>query len=165
MSSSSPIISGYPRVGFETLGGALFHWPQRPVHRQETVPEIPPSAPRWVTLRVQSSQQCPAHPPGQLPQACQVIYGPLALPGSYSRWMGSAEGWAQSQEPGAGWGRCLAPEKAIPGRPPSLKRAGQGVLDLSQAWLPRCGPPCREVQGGGGFWLLMHLPRPQFPHL
>lgn len=165
MSSSSPIISGYPRVGFETLRGgpsstgpnALFKGRRQCLKYHHR--------PRWVTLRVQSSQQCPAHPPGQLPQACQVIYGPLALPGSYSRWMGSAEGWAQSQEPGAGWGRCLAPEKAIPGRPPSLKRAGQGVLDLSQAWLPRCGPPYREVQGGGGFWLLMHLPRPQFPHL
>lgn len=37
----------------------------------------------------------------------QVMYGPLALPGSDSRWMGSAEGWAQSQEQGGGGGAWL----------------------------------------------------------
>lgn len=125
--------------GFGTSRRPLPCWSQLPVHRQETVLGIPPSALRWVARRVQSSQQCPVHPPGRLPQSCQVMYGPLALPGS-SRWMGSTEGWAQSQKPGTGRGRCLALEKAIPGRPPSLTEGRTGSTGVVSGMAPTRWP-------------------------
>ena len=37
-----------PGVGFGTPRRPLLCWPQLPVHRQESVPETPPSAPGWV---------------------------------------------------------------------------------------------------------------------
>lgn len=91
---------------------------------------------------------CPPAWPDCL-RLCQVMYGPLALPGSDSRWMGSAEGWAQSQEQGAGRGRCLAPEKAIPGMPPSLtegRTRSTGVVSGMAPTRRKCGK-CRELGG------------------
>ena len=75
------------------------------------------------------------------------MYGLLALPGSDSGWMGSAEGWAWSQERERGVGRRLALEKAVPGTPPFLTagRTGSSLLPGSHTVALGGG----QVQGPG----------------
>lgn len=94
----------------------------------------------------------------------QVMYGPLALPGSDSRWMGSAKGWAQSQEWEQCGGRRLALEKAIPGTPPSLTtgRTGSARGSCLGHGSHTVALGVGGVGSWGGSW---HLSWPQFLHL
>lgn len=104
----------------------------------------------------------------RLPRASscrRVMYGLLALPGSDSRWMGSAEGWAWSQERERGVGRRLALGKAIPGTPPSLTAGRTGSsLSPSSHTVALGKAKCRDP-GQGALGSPWPLSRPQFPHL
>lgn len=91
-----------------------------------------------------------------------VMYGPLALPGSDSRWMGSAEGGLRARREQRGGGAWLWRRPFPEGRPPGRTGRTGVVLGAAPARRPLVRVSAGRRWALGSSW---RLSRPRRPHL